>query len=90
MGLLLTVAANHTTDESGVDGLSISLLLHQLQNTVGHLHTCTKYIHTVWMLLLCTIIIYVRCCKSIHHDIVVVTCVCMSLKRQSFHVSSAS
>ena len=72
MWLLLTVAANHTTDESGVDGLSISLLLHQLQNTVGHLHKVHVHVH-------CTdaVATYVRCCESRRRVCYIPVCACL-------------
>ena len=57
MWLLLTVAVDHTTDESGVDGLSISLLLHQLQNNVCHLHKVHVHVHCMD-----AVVTYVHCC----------------------------
>ena len=75
MGLLLTVAANHTTDESSVDGLSISLLLHQLQNTVGHLHIHKVHIY-------CTDAVtvynyYIHTCVSIMTVCLLPVCACL-------------
>ena len=71
MWLLLTVAANHTTDESSVDGLSISLLLHQLQNTVGHLHKVHVHVHCMDAVVTC------RCCESRHSVCYVPVCACL-------------